>query len=82
MAVLSDADRAAVTQEFMEMAVGPFTITKNDIRAAVDALDTWYNSNAVSANQSLPLPARTALTQTDKAQMSSLIVTKRYSKGS
>jgi hypothetical protein len=82
MAVLSDADRAAVTAEFMEQAAGPFTILKTDIRAAVNALDDWYNTNAPSANAALPQPARAQLTLTDKAHMSQLIVAKRYIKGS
>jgi len=82
MAVLSDQDRADVTQEFMALAAGPFTITKADIRAAVNALDDWYNTNAAAANAALPQPARAALTTTDKAHMSNLIVSKRYVKGS
>jgi hypothetical protein len=82
MAVLSDQDRADVTQEFMQQALGPHTITKADIRAAVNALDDWYNSNAASANAALPQPARGAMSQADKAHMSNLIVSKRYTKGS
>ena len=82
MAVLSDADRAEVTQEFMALAAGPHSITKADIRAAVNALDDWYNTNALNANAALPQPARGAMTQADKAHMSNLIVTKRYVKGS
>jgi hypothetical protein len=80
MPVLSEADRAEVTAEFMRLAQGPLTILKPDIRAAVDALDTWYNDNALSANASLPQPARSGLSQTDKALMSNLIVNKRYVK--
>jgi hypothetical protein len=82
VAVLSDQDRADVTAEFMAQASGPFTILKTDIRAAVDALDAWYNTNAASANQAIPQPARAQLTLTDKAHMSQLIVAKRYIKGS
>jgi len=82
MAVLSDQDRADVTQEFMAQALGPHTITKADIRAAVNALDDWYNTNAAAANQALPQPARSQISLSDKAHMSSLIVNKRYVKGS
>jgi hypothetical protein len=82
VAVLSDQDRAEVTQEFMAQAQGPHTITKADIRAAVNALDEWYNSNAASANAALPQPARGQMTTTDKAHLSNLIVNKRYVKGS
>jgi hypothetical protein len=82
MAVLSDADRAEVTAEFMQQAVGPHTIHKADVRAAVNGLDDWYNTNAAAANQALPQPARGQMTLTDKALLSNLIVTKRYVKGS
>ena len=81
MAELSEEDRAEVTQEFMALALGPHTITKQDIRAAVNALDTWYNANAAAANQALPQPARSQMTTVDKAHMSTLIVNKRYLKG-
>jgi hypothetical protein len=82
MAVLSDADRADVTEEFMRLAKGPHTITKADIRPAVNGLDDWYNTNAANANQALPQPARGAMSLEDKALLSNLIVSKRYVKGS
>ena len=82
MAILSPADREAVAAEFMQQAAGPLPILKADVHAAVAGLDDWYNANAVSANQSLPPAARSGLTQTDKALLSNLIVTKRYVKGS
>jgi hypothetical protein len=82
MAVLSDADRAEVAAEFTQLATGPHTIVKADIRAAVNGLDDWYNTNAPAANQALPQPARSAMSLTDKALLSNLIVSKRYVKGS
>lgn len=82
MAVLSDEARAEVTAAFMQQAAGPLTILKADIRAAVNGLDDWYDANAVAANQALPQPARGALSLEDKALMSNLIVTKRYTSGS
>ena len=82
MAVLSAEDRAAVTALFMQQALGPLTLLKGDIQAAVNGLDDWYNANAAAANAALPQPARTALNLTDKALLSNLIVTQRYVKGS
>lgn len=78
MAVLSEADRQTVFTLFMQQAKGPFPILKTDVRAAVNALDDWYNANAPSANQALPPAARAGLTQADKALLSNLIVTQRY----
>lgn len=80
MAVLSDADRAEVTQEFMAQATGPITCLKADIRPCVNALDDYYNANAATINQALPLPGRTALTLADKALMDTLVKNKRYIK--
>jgi hypothetical protein len=82
MAVLSASDRQAVAAEFMQQAVGPHTILKTDVQAAVNGLDDWYNTNAPAANQALPPAARNGLTLTDKALLSNLIVSKRYVKGS
>jgi hypothetical protein len=82
MAVLSDADRAEVTEEFLRLAKGPHTILKADVRPAVNGLDDYYNTNAPAANQSLPQPARGAMSLEDKALLSNLIVSKRYMKGS
>ena len=78
MAVLTEQQRADVTAQFMQLAVGPLSVTKLDIRAAVDGLDSWYDANAAAANQAIPQPARGALSLEDKALMSNLIVNKRY----
>lgn len=78
MAVLTDTQRAEVAAAFMQQARGPHTIHKPDIRAAVDGLDSWYDANAVAANQAIPQPARGAMSLEDKALLSNLIVTKRY----
>jgi hypothetical protein len=78
MAVLSEADRQTVFTLFMQQAHGPLPVMKPDVRAAVNALDDWYNTNAPSANQALPPAARSGLTQADKALLSNLIVTQRY----
>lgn len=83
---LSDADRQAVHGEFMsqisalhETFAAP--LTKADVRAAVDGLDQWLTDNAASGNQSIPLPARTGLTQAQKARLQSLLVLKRWGAG-
>jgi hypothetical protein len=41
-------------------------LNKAQLQAAVDATDTWIDSNAAAFNAALPLPARTALTATQK----------------
>lgn len=84
MAVLSDGDRSATWAELMQEwsnareAVG---ITKTDLRAAVDAIDTWLNDNAASANAAIPQPARGALTTAQKARLLMFVVRRRYLSG-
>lgn len=78
MALLTDAQRAEITTVFMQQALGPLSLLKMDCRAAVDALDAWYDANAPAANQALPQPARSVLTLADKALLSTLSVEKRY----
>ena len=62
MALLTEQQRADVTAAFMQQAAGPLSLLKMDIRAAIDALDAWYDANAASANAAVPQPARGALT--------------------
>ena len=83
MAVLSDPDRLACSGEFQsDRATGQFgAVTKADIRAAVNALDDFLNTNAATINSAIPLPARTALTVPQKALLLQYVIQKRYIKG-
>lgn len=78
MAQLLDADRAIVFAETMRRIASGFGgITKPDLRAAVDATDTWIDSNAASYNAALPLPARTALSAQEKTLIFCYVALKR-----
>lgn len=84
MAVLSDNDRAAVWAEFMRLGdqTGPVTgCLKADIRAAVNGLDDYFNSNAIQINNAVPQPARGNLTTAQKALLGQLVLYKRYIAG-
>lgn len=81
MAVLSDADRAAEWAELMRdlSAAGePCAVTKADLRAALNAADTWVDDNAASFNAAIPQPARGALTASQKARLLMRVVRRRY----
>ena len=79
MAVLSDADRAALHGAYMRDETGQHgAVTKADIRAAVDALDSWFDTNAALVNAAIPLPARTVLTVAQKARLVRYVIAKRY----
>lgn len=81
MAVLPDADRKEVWAELMRDLSNErehIALTKPDFRAAVDAIDTWLNTNASSLNTAIPQPARANLTTAQKARLLMAIVRKRY----
>jgi hypothetical protein len=52
-------------------------VTKADLRAAVDAVDAWCETNAASLNTAIPQPARTQLTTKQKAWLLLHVVRKR-----
>lgn len=85
MAILSDLDRVLLWSDFMRdrSAVrDPLPLLKADIRAAVDALDNFLNTNATAINTAIPLPARTTLTTPQKALLLQYVVARRYLSGS
>jgi hypothetical protein len=56
----------------------PVSITKAQLRAAVDAADQWADDNASAYNQAIPQPARGALTAAQKARILMFVVRRRY----
>ena len=83
MAVLSDPDRFDVWADYMRDArTGVHAaLTKADIRAAVNALDDFFNTNAATINNALPATAKAQLTQTQKALLLMYVISKRYLSG-
>lgn len=77
MAVLGDSERFEVWAQVMRELSMP-GITKPELRAAVNALDTWLNDNAAAANAALPQPARGVLTVEQKAALLSYVIARRY----
>lgn len=84
MAVLQDSDRfdvwASIMREFSENH-DSISLTKAELRAAVDAIDDWVNTNAASFNSAIPQPARGSLTALQKSRLLMLVVMKRFDKG-
>ncbi len=84
MATLTDGARREVWAEAMRQLSNdrePISITKADLRAAVDALDTFLNSNAAAINTAIPQPARGALTTAQKARLLMYVIRRRYMDG-
>lgn len=82
MAVLQDADRVQVSGDLQREASRTNTalpgMTKADIKAAIDATDTWIDTNAAAFNTALPVAARTNLTAQQKAQLFLFVAKRRY----
>lgn len=85
MAILADADRFEVWAEFMrersqvQDAFG--SLTKQELRLAVNAIDQWVSDNATAFNTAIPQPARAQLTAPQKALLLRFVVAKRFEKG-
>ena len=81
MALLSDNDREALTTEAEEKWSRVFEsvgIGRQDLRAAINAVDQWVNDNRVSFNNALPQPAKANLTATQKAKLLMFVVRRRF----
>lgn len=84
MAEMQDAERRHVWAEAMQEWSNngeTVALTKADLRAAVNAIDTWLNSNAAGLNAALPQPARGTLTTSQKARLLQIVVARRYLTG-
>jgi hypothetical protein len=81
MTKLTELERADMWADFMRelssdgQSIG---ITKQELRAAIDALDDFMDDSAATINAAIPQPARTSLTVQQKALMLSYVVLKRY----
>lgn len=79
MALLSEGDRVEVWSRWMrENNIATASLTKTELRAAVDAIDQWVEDNASAFNQAIPLAARTALTAKQKAWLLFFVVRRRF----
>lgn len=78
MATLNASLRAEATAELQRTADCPGSVTKADLRAAIDAVDDWVDGNAAAFNAAIPQPARGVLTARQKAGLLLFVVTKRF----
>jgi hypothetical protein len=81
MAVLSAEDREALFGLFcsdVSSEHAPLSITKADLRAAVNAIDQWTEDNQASFNLAIPQPARGALTIKQKVRLLYYVLRRRY----
>ena len=82
MTVLSESDRRKVWAEYMydkfvsDGNIG--TLLKTDLRAAVDAVDSFLDTNSAAINTAIPQPARGVLSIKQKALLLMYVVARRY----
>lgn len=81
MAVLSDSSREAIFAQFMRENTEACALTKTDLRLAFNAIDDYLETNKTAINNAIPQPARGALSTTQKAQLLTLVVEKRWIEG-
>lgn len=81
MAVLADSDRADIWTDIMRQLSSErqsCAITKADLRAAVDAIDVFLESNATAINNAFPAAAKAGLTTGQKARIVAYVALKRW----
>lgn len=84
MAVLSASDRLAGYIEYLRLRnqeKDGLECIKPDIKAAFDALDSYFNTNAAAINTAIPQPARANLTTPQKAMLAIAVLERRYLSG-
>ena len=80
MAALSASERSGVWADIMRLSraqFGGISVTKAELKAAMDAIDDWLEANASSLNAAIPQPARGALVPEQKAYMLSVVARRR-----
>lgn len=81
MALLSEVQRRQVWRALMRRWSRDRTacgFTKDDLKAAIDDLDQWFDGNADVVNQALPQSFRSAATNAQKALLLNYITWKRW----
>lgn len=82
MAVLDETNRARVMAQLMrQVEFGTLgAVSKPDLRAAVDATDSWIDANAASFNTALPQPFRGEATAAQKTFLLCYVAMRRAGK--
>ena len=82
MAELSTEDRERIWRGLMRWWSNlrePVALSKADLQAAVNATDTWIDTNQTGYNQALPQAARDNLTQEQKTLLFCAVALARVS---
>lgn len=77
---LSEQDRQAANAELQRLwsrLALPCGVTKTQLKAAVDAVDDWCDTNQASFNTAIPQPTRGILSADQKGWLLCYVVRKR-----
>lgn len=75
MATLDTTTRQAI-RDYLMRRFG-YGITKADLRAAIDATDSWIDGNSAAFNATLPAAAQAGLSLTQKTVLFCFVALKR-----
>ena len=82
MALLTEDARESLWAEFMSAASARResfgALSKQELRAAVDAMDVWFDKAVASFNEAFPLPARKELSTKQRIKLFFYVVKKRW----
>lgn len=78
MAVLSESHIVNVWESLMRDNQETMAINKNDLKAAVVALDQFLENNAGTVNNAFPAAAKAGLTAQQKALIVAYVALRRY----
>jgi hypothetical protein len=84
MAVMTPGQRQDTVAELMNEWSADrqsCSLRKAELRAAIDAADQWVSDNAAAFNAALPVAARNALTNAQKAHLLAVVVESRFKRG-
>lgn len=77
VAVLPQLDRDLTAAHWMRTNTEATAFTRADLKAAVDATDTWIDANTAAWNAALPVAFRTAATANEKTLLFMQVVMRR-----
>lgn len=74
---LTTQERVAIWQRFQELGHCPGSISKTQLRAAIDDIDDFLDANGTSINNAFPQPFRGDATVAQKAFVVAIVAAKR-----
>lgn len=78
MAAMTDAQRIAAWQQYMQNLTGELACEKPDVRATLDATDAWVEANFAAFNSALPAAFRQPATRKQKALLLLCVIENRF----